>query len=121
MEIGWSGVTVSRVPREKEPGLTIDTFPEAMQEQIENAYRAKYPRQHPESTPAVAFERFAAPEGYSDQYDHFRNFFEAVRTRMPVTEDAVFGYRAAGAALLANLSVERGDVVHWDPDAMKLV
>jgi len=36
-------------------------------------------------------------------------------------EDAVFGYRAAGAALLSNLSVERGAVVRWDPEAMKLV
>jgi len=121
MEIGWNGVTVSRVPREKEPGLTIDTFPEAMQDQIEDAYREKYPRQHPDSAPAVASERFAAPEGYSDQYDHFRNFFAAVRSRKPVVEDAVFGYRAAGAALLANLSIERGAIVHWDPDAMKLV
>jgi len=121
MEIGWNGVTVSRVPREKEPGLTIDTFPEAMQDQIEDAYREKYPRQHPDSAPAVASERFAVPEGYSDQYDHFRNFFTAVRSRKPVVEDAVFGYRAAGAALLANLSIERGAIVHWDPDAMKLV
>ncbi|MDR3739443.1 MAG: Gfo/Idh/MocA family oxidoreductase [Terracidiphilus sp.] len=121
MEIGWTGVTVSRVPREKEPGLTIDTFPEAMQEKIEDAYRAKYPRLHPESAPDVAYERFAAPEGYSDQYDHFRNFFASVRSRKPVVEDAVFGYRAAGAALLANLSIDRGTVVHWDPEEMKLV
>jgi hypothetical protein len=35
-------------------------------------------------------------------------------------EDAVFGYRAAGAALLSNLSVERGQVVNWNPDEMKL-
>lgn len=121
MEIGWSGVTVSRVPRQKEPGLTIDTFPEAMQRKIESAYREKYPRVHPESAPAVGLERFEAPEGYSDQYDHFRNFFAAVRSRKPVVEDAVFGYRAAGAALLAKLSIERGAVVHWDPEAMRLV
>ena len=42
--------------------------------------------------------------GYSDSYDHFKNFFASVRTRQPVVEDAVFGYRAAGAALLSNLS-----------------
>jgi hypothetical protein len=58
--------------------------------------------------------------GYSDHYDHFKNFFESVRTRQPVVEDAVFGFRAAGAALLSNLSMDRGTVVHWDPDAMKL-
>jgi hypothetical protein len=36
-------------------------------------------------------------------------------------EDAVFGFRAAGAALLSNLSIERGEIVKWDPEAMKLV
>ena len=44
-----------------------------------------------------------------------------MRSRKPVVEDAVFGYRAAGAALLSNLSIERGQVVKWDPDAMKLL
>jgi hypothetical protein len=37
-----------------------------------------------------------------------------------VIEDAVFGFRAAGAALLSNLSYEHNSVVHWDPEAMKL-
>ena len=52
-----------------------------------------------------------APAGYSDSYDHFKNFFASVRSRKPVVEDAVFGYRAAGAALLSNLSIERGAMV----------
>ena len=120
MEIGWNGVTVSRVPREKEPGLTIDTFPEAMQKEIETAYREKYPLTHAEGLPPVGYEKYIAPEGYSDSYDHFKNFFASVRSRKPVVEDAVFGYRAAGAALLSNLSIDRGTIVHWDPDAMKL-
>jgi hypothetical protein len=111
---------VSRVPREKEPGLTIDTFPEAMQERIEADYDKKYPKKHPEGLPPVGSERFVAPEGYSDSYDHFKNFFASVRSRQPVVEDAVFGYRAAGAALLSNLSIERGAIVSWDPETMKL-
>jgi hypothetical protein len=68
----------------------------------------------------VGSERYVAPAGYSDQYDHFKNFFASVRSRKPVVEDAVFGYRAAGAALLSNLSIERHAVVRWDPEAMKL-
>jgi hypothetical protein len=35
-------------------------------------------------------------------------------------EDATFGFRAAGAALLSNLSVERDKIVHWNPETMKL-
>jgi predicted dehydrogenase len=120
MEIGGGAVTVSRVPREKEPGLTIETFPEAMQKQIKATYLEKYPRTHPEGEPPVGVEKYVAPEGYSDSYDHFKNFFASVRSRQPVVEDAVFGYRAAGAALLGNLSIERGNVVHWNPDTMKL-
>jgi len=121
MEIGWNTLSVSRKPREKEPGYTINTYSEAMQKQVLEAYHQKYPRSREEGTTTVAFERYDAPEGYSDSYDHFKNFFAAVRSRQPVIEDAVFGYRAAGAALLSNLSVERGGIVTWDPDAMKLL
>jgi predicted dehydrogenase len=121
MEIAGNSVTVSRVPRQTEPGYTIGTFTEAMQKEFLKQYREKYPVTHPEDMPAARVETYAAPTGYSDSYDHFRNFFASVRSRNPVVEDAVFGFRAAGAALLSNLSYERGAVVRWDPEAMKLL
>jgi predicted dehydrogenase len=121
MEIAGNSVSVNRVPGQKEPGLTVETFPLAMQKEIVQAYQVKYPRRHPEGAPPVGYEKYVAAEGYSDQYDHFANFFDAVRTRKPVVEDAVFGFRAAGAALLSNLSMEKGTVIGWDPEAMKLV
>jgi len=120
MEIGNNFVSVSRTPREKDPGLMINTYTEAMQKQIRDAHREKYPATHPSGPPAAGFEKYVAPEGYRDNYDHFNNFFAAVRSRQPVVEDAVFGYRAAGAALLGNMSIERGAVVKWNPDAMKV-
>ena len=120
MEIGYNYVSVSRTPLEKDPGLMIGTYSEAMQKRIRDAHREKYPQQHPSGPPAAQYEKYVAPEGYRDSYDHFTNFFASVRSRQPVVEDAVFGYRAAGAALLSNLSIERGAVVKWDPDAMKL-
>jgi predicted dehydrogenase len=118
-EIGWTGLTLTRVPRETAPGYTINTFPEAMQKQIIAEYDKKYPRQSGKEELAGT-EKFVTPKGYSDSVDHFRNFFASVRSRQPVVEDAVFGYRAAGAALLSNLSIERGQVVGWNPDEMKL-
>jgi predicted dehydrogenase len=121
MEIAGNTVTISRTPREKEPGYTIETFTEAMQKRVLESYRQKYPVRHPSEPPSTEYEKYAAPEGYRDSYDHFSNFFAAVRARRPVVEDAVFGFRAAGAALLSNLSAERGVVVKWDPDSMKLV
>ena len=119
MEIGGDGVTVTRVPRETDPGYTITTFPEAMQKTIIEEYEKKYPP-HAGTQSLGGQEKYVPPKGYSDSYDHFKNFFASVRSRQPVVEDAVFGYRAAGAALLSNLSIERGAVVGWDPDAMKL-
>lgn len=120
MEIAGNKVTVTRTPLETEPGYTVSTFTDAMQKEYVAEYRKRYPVEHPGGAPPEAVETFAAPRGYSDSYDHFKNFFHSVRTRKPVVEDPVFGFRAAGAALLSNLSVERGSVVHWDPEAMKL-
>ena len=120
LEVGGE-VTISREPREEEPGLLIHSFAEATQKVMLDAYRKKYPLEHPTSPPLARQERYVAPEGYDDSYAHLKNFFDAVRSRQPVIEDAVFGYRAAGAALLSNLSYERGKVVSWDPEAMKLL
>jgi predicted dehydrogenase len=119
MTIG-DGITLYRVPRETEPGYNIDTFTQAMQDKFLEEYRKKYPLTHP-SAGYSAVEKFDVPEGYSDSYDHLKNFFAAVRSRQPVVEDAVFGFRAAGAALLSNLSYDRGAAVRWDSDAMKLL
>jgi predicted dehydrogenase len=120
MEIAGNTVSVSRTPLQKEPGYAIGSFTEAMQKRLLESYRQKYPASHPSGPPYTGFEKYVAPEGYRDSYDHFKNFFAAIRSRQPVVEDAVFGFRAAGAALLSNLSIDRGAVVKWDPDAMKL-
>src|SRR6185312_4990752 len=120
MEITGKAVSVNRVPREKAPGHTVNTFTRAMQKRILEDYGRKYPPEHPQGQPPAGYTKYVAPDGYLDSYDHLRNFFQAVRTRQPVVEDAVFGFRAAGAALLSNLSYDRGAVVHWDPDTMKL-
>ncbi len=120
MEIDGKSVTLNRVPQQKAPGYVIGTYTEAMQKQLIEDYDRKYPV-HDRATELGGAEKFIAPENYADNYDHFKNFFASVRTRKQPVEDAVFGYRAAGAALLSNLSIERGQVVKWDPDAMKVM
>jgi len=122
MEIDGSKgtVTVTRTPLASEPGYTVSTFAASMQKQYIEKYREKYPVNHPGGPPPQDLQKFTAPPGYSDSYDHFHNFFSSVRSRKPVVEDATFGFRAAGAALLANLSVERGSMVNWNPETMKL-
>ena len=121
MEIGRElGEYQPRAARERT--RTYDRhLPEAMQKGIRASYRQKYPPSHPSGPPSAGYEKYVAPEGYRDSYDHFNNFFASVRSRKPVVEDAVFGFRAAGAALLSNVSLERGTVVNWNPYAMKFV
>ncbi len=108
MEIAGQTVTVSRVPREKEPGYSISTFTNAMQKEYLEKYHEKYPTTAPAGSTYTAIEKFSAPKGYSDSVDHFRNFFSSVRTRKQPVEDATFGFRAAGAALLSNVSYDEG-------------
>jgi len=120
MVIGSDGVTIARVPREKEPGVRVDPFAEEIQKRMLEIYREKYPTTHPTGPPLLAEEKYVAPRGYSEHYDHVKNWVEAIRTRQPIVEDPVFGFRAAGTALLSNVSYERGQAVRWDPDEMKL-
>jgi hypothetical protein len=117
-----NGVTVSKTPRETEPGYTIDTFPKAVQEAFLKQYHAKYPAQTPnaDSMRPNVEDKFQAPRGYSDHLDHHRNFIAAVRSRKPVVEDPVFGFRAAGPALLSNVSYFEQRVCEWDPETMTL-
>ena len=121
MAIYGNSVTLSSTPRETEPGYTVETFTKAMQKRIIQQYREKYPVMHPNGPPPMRTETYAAPRDYDDVYSHFVSFFNAVRTRRPVVEDAVFGYRAAGAALLSNRSYFSGKMEHWNPETMQLV
>jgi len=113
-------VTVSRRQKLKEPGFTINTFTKDVQDQFLKEYRAKYPEDRKQITEASE-QVYAAPAGYSDSFDHFTNFFEAVRTRKPVIEDSVFGFRAAGPALLSNMSYFENRTYGWNPEEMKIV
>lgn len=112
------GVTVSRLSRSKDPGLSIGTFAKPMQDRIVADHRAKYPETQRELRRG-GDESYVPPPGYLDSLDHFTNFFNAVRRRTPVVEDAAFGFRAAGAAVLSNISYFEGRPIGWNPVAMK--
>jgi predicted dehydrogenase len=113
-------VTISRVPRESEPGYTIDTFAKATQEQFLKQYRQKYPWQRPtaDSIRPLKEDRFVSPPGFDPHQEHMKNFLGCVRSRKPVYEDSVFGLRAAGPALLCNTSYFENRVCTWDPVTM---
>jgi predicted dehydrogenase len=113
-------VEFARTPNETEPGFTIGTFPKAVQNEYLKEYLKQYPPKpiRPENMTSETTEVFSPPRGYNPQAEHHKVFFHSVRRRIPVVEDPVFGLRAAGPALLANLSYFERRIVEWDPEAM---
>lgn len=105
-----------RTPNESAPGYTIGTFPKAMQEAFLKEYNEKYPEMVQKNRGRVVeTSDYKASEGYSAHIAHHEAFMHAVRTRKPVVEDAVFGFRAAGPALLCNESYYKKSILYWDP------
>ena len=119
MTIG-DGVSIAKHPRETEPGYTIDTFAKAEQQDLLRNYREKYPEKRASAASLLpnASDHYTPPDDYSDHYDHISRFMASVRSRKPVVEDPVFGFRAAGPALLSNMSYFEERIVHWDPGTM---
>jgi hypothetical protein len=83
---------------------------------MREAYEKKW---HEENDARVAREAtsqtvtFRGP-GIDEVRPHLSVFFDAVRSRKPVVEDAVFGHHAALACHMANESYYRKSTVYWD-------
>jgi predicted dehydrogenase len=116
MTTTMTSLVLEKTQPEREPGFTIGTFPKEVQAQFLKEYRAKYPEVRPsaEGMRADTEQKFAPPAGYDAHRDHHRVFYEAVRSRKRPVEDAVFGFRAAGPALLANASYYEKRICRWD-------
>ncbi|MDQ6759557.1 MAG: Gfo/Idh/MocA family oxidoreductase [Acidobacteriota bacterium] len=117
-----NAITVSRRARETQPGTTADTFSKATAAKVLEEYRRKYPqdRATANSMQPTTEEKFMMPAGYSEQVAHHETFLNAVRTRTPVVEDAVFGLRAAAPALLSNMSYFEKRMIEWDAENMRI-
>lgn len=122
MEVGQNNVKLKRSKLEMVPGgYSMISFTEATQEKIRNDY-ANQNLETRVSSLETGTTTWEAPRDYKGgHYDHFNNFFTAIRTNGKVLENATFGLRAAGAALLANESYFKKQPVDWDPELMKLI
>ena len=120
MSTGFSELKMWRTPRETEPGYTIETFPKDVQAKFLEQYRKEYPPQKPsaDAMRPESAETYTPPRSHNAHLEHHRNFYNAVRSRKPFFEDAVFGFRAAGPALLTNTSLWEGRVCKWDAGEM---
>jgi len=102
------------------PQTGVDTAPSYYAQGFPRAMREEYFKQwHEEHDPKPGQEPLAEATTYkSTSYDdvkpHLSRFFEAVRSRQPVTEDAVFGNHAALACHMANESYFRKTAVTLD-------
>jgi predicted dehydrogenase len=116
-------VALSKPDPETAPGYSIETFPKAVQEEFLRSYLEKYPnaKQPPRRRSAEPETVYSPPPGYSAHDDHHTRFFESVRSRKPSVEDAEFGLRAAGPALLANESCDEQRAFRWNPQLMKVI
>ncbi|WP_289644272.1 Gfo/Idh/MocA family protein [Maribacter aestuarii] len=122
MEIGQNYVKLTRSKLGMVPGgYSMVAFTEETQEKIRNEYDAKNLESRASSL-STGTTTWEAPRDYKGgHYDHFNNFFTAIRTNGKVVQDPTFGLRAAGAALLANESYYKKRPVDWDPELMKLI
>lgn len=122
MELGWDQVTVRMNPVSKSPGYggwdSFDTFASGQQKEFEKWYRSQYPE---EQAPSPRTITWSAPEGYSANVDHHQKWYDGIRNGTAIEEDAWFGLRAAGPALLANMSLFEKRIIHWDPTAGKII
>jgi predicted dehydrogenase len=98
---------------------SVRTFSKAVQAQVRDEYTSTQDAPPPKTMTAES--EFEAPDGYSSRRNHFANFFSALRNDESVVEDAVFGHRAAAAALLCNRSYREGTQYQWDPESMTVV
>jgi len=120
MTIRNSSVTLSRLATRGAPGYGITTFSAKQQKEFLDSYRGKYPETEKTGMRDNTSVTYAAPRGYSDRLDHFRHFFNAIRSGGSLVEDSTFGLRAAAPALLCNLSYQNGRAFSWDPEAMRI-
>ena len=112
MDITWDDVTLKR-------NKSVSTDDPFLIEQMKKA-----------GTPVTGRKRILPPDEYTFKaekgylggpYDHFVNFFNAIRNGGQVVEDAVFGYRAAAPALLCNDSYNQDKAILWNPEQMQLI
>lgn len=122
MEVGSDKVKLVRSKLDLvSGGYSMVAYPEKIQEQIREIQAASGLNTR-KSSLNVGETIWEAPHDYKGgHYDHFNNFFQAIRGKGKIVQDPTFGLRAAGAALLANDSYYNQKPVSWDPNAMKRI
>lgn len=120
IQLEWGRLVLRKARLPERPGMSIGNF----SEDVRDEYRAHYEERYPEGRAQLIEPNefiYRIPQGYDDRFDHFGYFFEAIRENKPLLQDAAFGLRACGPAVLSNISLDEKRVVRWDPKSMKVI
>lgn len=112
MDVKWREVVLKR----NKTFSTGDPFAQAKAAESGTAYADRKKMLPPEE---IVYK--AETDYKGAHYDHFGNFFRAIRTGGTVVEDPIFGFRAAAPALLCNDSYHKNSFINWDPHNMKVI
>jgi len=117
MTTGYTGVTVERSPQPDEFDGSTGSFADSVQKALRTEWDAAHT-----NFDSRTFQQTSESYDTSavhDQLEHHRNFYRSIRDGRPSVEDATFGLRAAGPALLTNESLFQQKIMLWDPDLMQ--
>lgn len=121
IEMDWNQVILKRNRLSSSPGYggwdSFETFSEKQQKEYVEWYRSKYPEEKEVPQETITW---TAPENYNTNVDHHLAWYSGIRDGKKIVEDALFGMRAAGPALLANKSISEKKVINWDPVTARL-
>jgi predicted dehydrogenase len=123
IDIGWNDFKIRSLKRNPAPGYggydSYESFSSQQKEEFKKWYKATYADQK-SGYSRQEEKSFVAEKGYDDRLDHFKNFFNSIRTGSKNVEDVSFGFRAAAPSIACNLSIEKQAPVLWDPVKMIL-
>jgi predicted dehydrogenase len=118
MSTGYNDLILDKTPRKDEFDYTIDSFADKVQQELIAEWKEKHPEPNAQTARPSSTETFNF-KGIDAQLQHHKNFYNSIRDGRPSVEDATFGLRAAGPALLTNESYFQKRVMTWNPEAME--
>lgn len=113
----FTQLNIERMPRPDEFDYTIRSFSDAVQQQLTAEWKAKHPEATVETIKPESTQTFDT-SSQDAHLEHHKNFYKSIRENQPLIEDATFGLRAAGPALLTNESYFQKKIMNWNPESM---
>ena len=120
MTASFTEVILDKSPRPEEFDNSISSFANKTQKEWRENWNEKHPERIATDLKPSGSEVFDTSHS-EPQLEHHKNFYKSIREGKPSVEDASFGLRAAGPALLTNESYFQKKIMRWDPEKMAVV